>query len=175
MSKDTKMITTGGILSAMTVVALYIASFGIGPNMAFYALCSVFISVMIFEYGIKSGLLVYLAAGIVGVLIIPDKFGIIIYGIGFGVYPVVKFLSEKIQGSLVHYVIKSLWVVVTLSLFYYITKIFFVAKIKELKYSILLTALFLVIMFFLYDYILTLILSLYERRIKRRRDIKLSK
>ena len=114
MSKDTKMITTGGILSAMTVVALYIASFGIGPNMAFYALCSVFISVMIFEYGIKSGLLVYLAAGIVGVLIIPDKFGIIIYGIGFGVYPVVKFLSEKIQGSLVHYVIKSLWVVVTL-------------------------------------------------------------
>ena len=47
------MITTGGILSAMTVVALYIASFGIGPNMAFYALCSVFISVMIFEYRIK--------------------------------------------------------------------------------------------------------------------------
>ena len=90
-------------------------------------------------------------------------------------YPVVKFLSEKIQGSLVHYVIKSLWVVVIFSLFYYITKIFFVAKIKELKYSILLTALFLVIMFFLYDYILTLILSLYERRIKRRRDIKLSK
>ena len=79
----------------MTVVALYIASFGIGPNMAFYALCSVFISVMIFEYGIKSGLLVYLAAGIVGVLIIPDKFGIIIYGIGFGVYPVVKFLLRQ--------------------------------------------------------------------------------
>lgn len=173
--RKTRKIAMGGILAAMTVIALFIAGFGVGPNMSFYVLCSVFIMVMVADYGITAGMLVYCVAGIIGFFVMPDKFGIIAYGVGFGVYPVIKFLAEKVSGKFTHYGIKIVWFVVAIVFYYFLTKFLFFTKLSNLKHTLQFTALIAFVMFMIYDYILSLSIEVYYRRIKNSKDIKLSK
>lgn len=166
--KSNNIVAAGGILTALNVLALYFASFGVGPNMCFYLLCSLFICVMIHEYGVNAGIIIFVASGILGFLLMPDKFGIVAYGVGFGIYPIVKFFAEKSRGAVGMYIIKILWILTAVAVYYWITKTLFISKSDNFGHSLIFVGITSVVMFFIYDYILTILIGLYDIRVRRR-------
>ena len=96
-NKNVYKITLGGICLALTLVFMFGASIVPGAEMTLYAVSSLFIAVMIIETGVKGGAALYAAAVLLGLLIVPNKIGILPYACVFGLYGIVKFYIEKVK------------------------------------------------------------------------------
>ena len=90
-NKKTFKIALGGICLACTVLFMFGASIVPGVELTLYALSSLFIAVMIIETGIKGGIGLYVAAILLGLLIVPKKLGILPYVCLFGLYGILKY------------------------------------------------------------------------------------
>ena len=80
-NKNVYKITLGGICLALTLVFMFGASIVPGAEMTLYAVSSLFIAVMIIETGVKGGAALYAAAVLLGLLIVPNKIGILPYAL----------------------------------------------------------------------------------------------
>ena len=88
---ETSTVALGGICLALTVIFLFGASFVPGAEMTLYALSSLFVAVMVIEKGPKSGVILFVAAVILGLLLVPNKLGMLPYICFFGYYGVLKY------------------------------------------------------------------------------------
>lgn len=168
--KDTRTIATGGICLAMATVSLYFASFVPGAELTLYALASVFVAVMVDEKGLGGGALVYVGACLLGFLLVPGKIGILPFVFFFGIYPLIKFYAERVPGRVAQFSIK----IVLFLLVFGVTLLFF----KELFFPSndfhgippVLVVILGVIPFLAYDYVMTAVIKIYRRKIKRQKD-----
>lgn len=170
MNSNTKTIATGGICLALAVICLYFASFVPGAELTLYALASVFVAVMADERGVAGGALVYAGASILAFLIVPAKLGILPFVFFFGIYPLIKFYAERIHNRAAQFAVKLvLFCCVFFVAFIFFRELFF-KNIKLPDVSVWLLAIGGIVMFILYDYILTMIIKLYRRKVKRQKD-----
>lgn len=168
--QNTKTIATGGICLALAVICLYLASFVPGAELSLYALASVFVCVMADERGASGGALVYVAACILSFLIIPGKLGILPFVFFFGIYPLIKFYAERIHNIFAQFAVKiCLFCAVFFVAFVFFKELFF-KNITLPDVPAILLALGGIVMFILYDYILTMVIKLYRRKVKRQKD-----
>ena len=96
-SSKTIKIALGGICLALTMVCLFGGSIVPGIELTLFAISSVFTAVMVLEAGVKGGLLLYVAAVLLGFAIIPNKLAMIPYTFLFGYYGIVKYYIEKLS------------------------------------------------------------------------------
>ena len=167
-------VALGGICLALSVVDLYLASFVPGVELTLYAVSSIFVCIMISETGIKGGLMLYVAATILGFLLMPGKLGILPYIFFFGIYPIVKLFAEKSRSRVVTIIIKiSAFLVIAFVGYNFFRELLF-ANIRLPQMLGWILAVGAVVGFILYDYILSGLLAIYRRKIKREKEIKLS-
>lgn len=170
MNSNTKTIATGGICLALTVISLYFASFVPGAELSLYALASVFVCVMTDERGVAGGALVYAGAGLLGFAILPNKFGLLPFVFFFGAYPLIKFYAERIHSRAAQFAVKiALFCGVFFVAYAFFRELFF-KSITLPDASVWLLAAGGIAMFIVYDYILTMVIRLYRRKIKRQKD-----
>ncbi len=167
-SRKTNRLALGGIFLALTVVSLFIASVIPGLELTFYALSSVFIGLMILETGLGGGLLVYVAAVLLGLLIIPSKVAVIPFIFFFGIYAVIKALAEKPQQKAVQLIIKIVFFAVVFCIAYLMFKELFFGNIDLPDWSFPVLLIAGTAAFILYDFIFTLILELYKKRVNKK-------
>ncbi len=154
-----------GIFLALAVVSLYIASVIPGLELTFYALSSVFIGLVILETGIGGGILVYAAAALLGFLLIPNKAAVIPFIFFFGIYAVIKAVAEKPQGKVIQMVIKIAFFAAVFSIAYLLFKELFFGNIDMPDWSFPVLLIAGIAVFVLYDFIFTLILEVYKKRV----------
>ena len=94
-NKKTYRLALGGICLALTILFMFGASIAPGVELTLYAISSLFVAVMILESGVKGGVTLYIAAVLLGLLIVPNKVGVLPYVGLFGLYGIVKFFIEK--------------------------------------------------------------------------------
>jgi len=106
MSKKTKEITLTSLISALTIVILYVASVWPTGQIGLVAVAAVFTSAAVIEAGMRPGIFVYIVSSLLGLLLIPERSAVILYIIFFGYYPVAKSLIERIPQTIAQWILK---------------------------------------------------------------------
>lgn len=175
--KETSVIAMGGICLALTVAFLFGAAFVPGVELTLYALSSVFTAVMVLEKGPRSGIVLYVAAVILGLLLVPNKLGMLPYIIFFGYYGVVKFYFEKIRNPIGQICLKVLFFAGIIAVVIWGVRhlILGVIQIPDYPQIVLFTSG--IALLLVYDVLLTLFIRLYRERIQREKmpEFKLEK
>lgn len=171
-SKNTYRIALSGICLALTLVFLFGASVAPGIELTLYAISSLFIAVMMIESGLKGGLGLYGAAVLLGLLILPNKAGILPYACLFGLYGIVKYYIEKIKHPAGQIVLKILFfaLALTAGVLFFKGMLLGNVQLPDLPTGILLAAG--VVFLMLYDLIYTLLIRIYRTRFKKREQIR---
>ena len=106
MKKGTRALTLCAIMSALTVISLFIATVWPSGQLGLAAFSSLFTAAAIIESGAPVGIYVYISSTLVGLLILPLDLPILVYAMFFGYYPVVKALIERIEARVVQWILK---------------------------------------------------------------------
>lgn len=172
MRKDTYKIALGGICLALTVAFMFGGSIVPGVEMTLYAISSVFIAIMIIETGIKGGIGLYAAAVLLGLLIVPNKLGILPYACLFGLYGLVKYYIEKIRNPIGQVALKVIFfgAAVTAGLTAFQGMLLGNIELPDFPLAVLIIAGILFLL--LYDLIYTLLLRIYRERFKRKKQVQ---
>jgi len=166
-SGKAKRIALGGILGALAVVCVFLATVLPTNRLSLYALGSFFISVIILENGIKAGWVFYAATSIVSLAVIPEKTGVIPYIAFFGAYGVIKLYIEKLRKIAVEWALKLVYFNACLAAGALAAKeLFGIGLSASVPYGLLTAAL--EIAFIIYDYVYTLFINYYRTRLRPR-------
>ena len=111
----TRALAQGGVLTGVSVVLLYLASF---MQIASWSVTMIvgFIPAVFFLRGLDTvGTVQYLATSLIALFILPDKSIAILYALFFGLFTVMKFWLERRFGRILVWAAKILfseaWVV----------------------------------------------------------------
>lgn len=163
-----KRMAFSAILMALAVVCLYGATIAPSAKISLLALTSVFGAVSVAEYGPKYGVTHYVGVSLLSLLLIPSKMLVIVYIIFLGYYPVVKTLIERIGKRWLEWIVKIAVFNLFLIIGYFVFKAFFLPSIESAVVDLALkylpwVILALEVIFVLYDYILSYIITYYYK------------
>lgn len=156
-----KHIAESGLLVGLTVVVLYAASILPISTLSILTVASCLIPISIIRTSIKSTILVYIASSALSLFLIPTDIALY-YTLFFGVYGIIKHLIEKIKNLLLELLLKLITFNILLALNYLIVKNFLGILSPEFPLYILWLAA--QVIFLVYDYSLTLIISFFLNR-----------
>lgn len=159
-----KRITLSGILLAFTVICVFLAATLPTSKLSLYAVSSLFLSVIIIEFGAKAGWAFYLASGVLSAVLVP-RLEVIPFIVFFGVYGLIKLYIEKLHNRIVEYVLKLVFFNICLVLGLVFLKEFIMTGIS-LSAPIYIIAGLLELVFVVYDYIYTLFIRFYGTQLK---------
>ena len=167
-----KRISFSAVATALTVIFLYAASAFSAGKLAALGLSSLFCAICISCFGVRYGVIQYLASAILSLLFIPNRFYVFTYILFAGYYPVVKLYIEKLDKQWAEWLLKYLFFNVILVLLYFLANTFFLPAMDSavallvVKYMALIIV-FLEIIFALYDWILSYMISYYHQFLRR--------
>lgn len=123
---------------------------------------------MVLEAGVGSGILLYIAAVLLGIVLLPNKLAMIPYGFLFGYYGILKFFIEKIHSGILQVLLKAIFFAAVLCVGLLGFESLLLGSIHLPDYPIWILIVGGIIMMLLYDYIYTLLIDFYQRRIRNR-------
>ncbi|MBR5479622.1 MAG: hypothetical protein IKU84_05545 [Clostridia bacterium] len=116
---NTKKLAVCSILLAGVVLTLYLASAFPVMSLTLAAIASIITYVSLVECGVVYSAILFVAAGAMGFLVIPDKSCVIMYTFLFGAYPFIKHFSEKVKYKVISWSVKILCVNALLFFLYF--------------------------------------------------------
>jgi hypothetical protein len=156
-----KKIAYGGVLLAVNIILLLLANIIPINTLFFMGLASLIISIVIMEYGFKMGLVFYIASSILSFLVLSNKLHWIVYVFTFGIYGLIKYLIEKDIHFYIDILLKLLFAnVVMITLYLLFRTIVFIPMN-------IFTVLAFQVAFLVYDYVYTLFIDYYEKRLRK--------
>ena len=105
----TKIITTGSLITALSIIVFYLAPIFQTTTLALSALAGCVLFYTIIKFGKAPSILIYISVSIIGILIVPDKSVVISYIAFFGIYPFVKNIIESINRLYIEWILKLLF------------------------------------------------------------------
>lgn len=161
----TKSIAEGGICVALTIMLLYLHSIMPISRLAFITIASCIIPICVIRLSVKSAFIIFVASSLLSSFIMPIQ-TTIYYTFLFGPYGLLKYFIEKSSNRFIEIILKLISLNVLSSfVFFLILKITGINLLKENLYFILF---FIQIVFLVYDYALTLIISIYYKKIHKK-------
>ncbi len=157
-----KEITLSAILIALTIIILYLNLLLPISTISILTLASLLIPIALIRGSIKSAILVYIGSSIIGFFILPINI-ILLYILFFGIYGIVKFYIEKINKLPVEIIIKIIFFNIIFFIAFFIFDSFISIEITKLPIGLFIIVA--QIVFLVFDYALTLLISFYLERI----------
>ena len=170
----TKKMAFASIMTALTVVCLYGSVVLPTGKIALLALTSLCVLVTHAECGTKFSLIQFVAAALIGLLLIPFKFQMILFLAFLGYYPIVKSYIEQLRNPSIEWLVKILFFNAVLIVAYFVLKYILLAYISfGTIFNLIFSHLVIVIVvaefaFILYDYILSMLASYYMNVVQKR-------
>lgn len=93
---STKQLVTGSILTAITLIILYMTLLIPTNTLALLTLASITVPVALIRENIKTSLLVYITSSLLGVILLPLNISLL-YILFFGCYGLIKHFIEKLN------------------------------------------------------------------------------
>lgn len=167
-----KRVTFSAISMALTVICLYGAAILPTGRLAALALSSIFVTICIYQYGWRYGAAVFVGASVLALLLIPNRMFTFIYILFVGHYPIIKLLIEQLDKLWLEWILKFLYFNLILVLMYALFKVFILptfnpgilALVFRYMAAIILA---LEIVFALYDWVLSYMISHYDTFVRR--------
>lgn len=161
-------LALGGICLALTIIFMFAGSIAPGVELTLFAISSVFVAVMILESGVGGGVILYLAAVILGLILVPNKVGLIPYVFLFGYYGLVKFFIEKLKSAVAQIIVKAIFFAAVLCIGFLGFKELLLGAVSLPDMPIVILIIAGVLFLLLYDYIYTLAINLYITKVQRK-------
>lgn len=157
-----KKISFLGMLLGINQIMLFFSSIVPGNRLFFLGIASLPVALVIIEFGLKSGILFYIASALLSVIIIFNKVYLVPYILFFGIYGVIKYLIEKDRNIVLEYMLKLISFNTLLMIGYFTVKylIFAALKMNVVVFALAQVA------FLAYDYAYGLFISYYYNKIK---------
>ena len=172
----TFQIALGGICLALALVFMFGGTFVPGIELTLFAIASLFTAVMVIETGIGGGVLLFAAACLLGLILIPNKLALLPYIAFFGYWAIPKYFIEKISAAAGQIACKCavFVLILCLGLLGFREVLASAVSLPDYPAAALIAAGTLLLL--LYDYVLTFLINWYYRRIKQMggNDLKLS-
>ena len=159
-------IALGGICLALAVIFMLGASFVPGIELTLFLISSVFTAVMIIETGVGGGVLLYVGACILGLILIPNKLALVPYVCCFGYYAVLKYFIEKINSGILQIALKAVYFAAVVCVGMLLFKSVIASSIHMPDFPLAVLIVGGIIMLLLYDFVLTYIIGFYMNRFK---------
>ncbi len=151
--KQTKKVAFCGIISALSLVVMLTAYF---PYLTYAipAFAGAFLIMVVVELGVKWAFLTYIVTSIL-CLIGAEREAMTVYILFFGYYPIIKYVLEKLNKTVVEYVLKIVIVNMSAVAIYFVCTAIIGISAEEfsggIKYAIPILLVALNIMFIVYD------------------------
>lgn len=159
-----KYIAENGIITALTLAILYSASIIPISTLSILTVASCLIPISIIRTSIKNTILVYIASSILSFFLVTINIAIY-YILFFGIYGIIKYFIEKIRNILIELVLKLVSFNMLLSVIYFIGTNLLINL--DTKFPIYIVWIIAQVVFLIYDYALTIIISFYLSRIHK--------
>lgn len=165
-SRKTKLLAISAMLSALSVVILYLGSVFNMFDLTAVAIVSILMIFAVEEIKSPYTYAIYGVTGVLSMLLLPDKFASVTFILVGGVYPLFRPKLEKLP-KLLSFVIKFVYFNAVLSALIAVTMFVLGIEDDRLGFNIL-TYVLSNAVFFLYDYFVTLLSQLYGRVLRKR-------
>lgn len=159
-----KKITLSGILLGFTVICVFLASILPTSRLSLYAISSLFIAVIIIEFGTKAGWSFYIASAVLTGVLIP-RLEVLPFIVFFGLYGLAKLYFEKVKSRILEYILKIVYFNICMCLGLVFLKEFILAGV-ELTAPVYIVSILMEIVFLIYDYVYTLFIRFYSSTLK---------
>ncbi len=172
MKRDSFRIALGGLLTAAAVTILFVGSILPFATFVAPALASICVLYFCMEYGRGTAAVVYVAVGILCMLLAPDKEQALIFVCLLGYYPIVKGLLDRLRPKALVLALKILLCDVTmLGLYFVITRLLVIPAVRDefAEYTTILVVALAVLgtlTFLIYDAALTKLAVYYEVKLR---------
>ena len=163
---NAKKISLSGILAALTVMTLFLATTMPTSRLSLYALSSFFVSIIIIEFGVKAGWVFYISSLLLALIVVQNKVGLIPYGLFFGVYGVAKFYIEKADNIILEYILKIVYFNIFIIVSVLLIKEFFLDSVR-VDFSWWIVILGAEAIFVIYDYVYTRFIQYYNAKLRQ--------
>jgi hypothetical protein len=162
---QTRRIAISGILAAFSLVLLWLSSVMPTGRWGLIAAAGLLPAAAIISTGLPGGIFCWLTTGILAMILLPDKMNALLYLFLFGLYPIVKYLVERMRKLPIEIICKLLFFNCILSLFWFVWNNLFLPALPQRLQAV--WAVFLVgnITFLVYDYGVTKLIGFYLARI----------
>ena len=180
ISEKTKKLTLGAVLAAMGVVMLTVGGLVEVLDLSMAALASFFCIFAVIEMGKGYPIMIYLSTGILAVLLMPQSLSGWIYLLFFGYYPIVKEKLENLPKTFA-WALKIIVFNLAVTLYAAICYFLFFGELELLltEFSslfgmnsggILIAIIYAILnlVFAIYDFALTRLITLYLVRLRRK-------
>ncbi len=168
-------VALGGIVSALSLVLMIISGVAVSLEYAIPMVTGALLMVLVVEFSKGFAGIIYVVVSILSLLLLGNKEPAVMYLMFFGYYPILKSILEqklkKISCWIIKYLIFNISMVAS---YFVVTRIFMISfdDIKEFgKFALPLLLLAGNILFFMYDVLLTRLVSIYiyrwQKHIKR--------
>lgn len=107
------------MLSALSLAVLCLAGFLPAGRLGMVALAGLVPAAAVISAGLSAGFLCYAAAGLLGLLLSPDKGTAALYLLFFGLYPMLKSLVERLDRRALEWILKLAFFNLALSVFWF--------------------------------------------------------
>ena len=154
-----KKISYAGILLAINIILLSLLNFIPMNTLFLMALASLSLSIIIMEFGPKTGGVFYLASVILSFIIMSNKIHWVIYSFTFGLYGLIKYIIESDRPMVLEYILKIIFANIVILLTYIILKPFVYVPINI--FSILLFE----VIFLIYDRAYSMFIEYYNDKL----------
>ncbi len=162
-----RKVSFGGIITALSLICLYMSNILPTNRLLFYAISSMFISAIVIEIGVPTAVITCIAIDILAFTILPNKILLIPYILFFGYYGILKYYIEKLNHIVIEWVIKILYYNSIMALIYYIvTKV--MGETINIKNYLWFIIILLEVAFIIYDIGYSLGISYYNQHIRKR-------
>ncbi len=158
------------MLSALGVVFLYLGALIEVLDLSLAAFAPILVVYVAIELGGCWPWLVYLVTGILALLLLPQKFGAVVYLLFTGFYPMLKKWAESKLPRLLSFAVKLVTFNLSLFLAWILSRIFVIEL--SLGVTVYYAVAFLELTFLLYDFVLTRLITLYVYRFRKRLKFK---
>ncbi|WP_315067526.1 hypothetical protein [uncultured Clostridium sp.] len=159
-----KHIAENGIITALTLAILYSASIIPISTLSILTVASCLIPISIIRTSIKNTILVYIASSILSFFLVTINIAMY-YILFFGIYGIIKYFIEKVRNMPIELILKLLIFNILLAVIYFIGINLLINL--DVKFPLYIIWIIAQVVFLIYDYALTLIISFYLNRIHK--------
>ena len=173
MKNNTMKIALCGVLGALAVTILMMGFLFPFATYVCPAMAACLLLIIVYEYGVKTGLTLYAAISCLGLMLVPDQELVFMFIFVFGLYSVIKMPLDRKLGKKTRLIAKFAYINISLIISYGILLFIFpvAALVNEFRdyggaFMALLVAMFWLV-FFMYDKASESVLIIYISKFRK--------
>lgn len=158
-------VAYAAVFGALSLALLYVGDLVPAGRWGVAALAGLMPAGAVISGGMFSGVLCWLGVTVLAFLLIPDKLAVVLFGVLFGLYPIVKSLVERYRCRPLEYGLKLAFFNVTFTVVYLVMKAAVLTSLPTALHAVWVMYLVGNLVFLVYDHGFGKLIALYLARV----------